>query len=162
MTDPSDPIDSVESEDTQPLKKKMSDAKKAALDKAREKAYAKRKELGEIRQQELALDKRIKEKELVVRKKRLEKAIAVMSDSDDSYEAYRNRKKGQRARQLARTPASPTAVSQPAVSQPLDLHAIPREELTAAIARDELRRRVQVDSERIAWASLFPGHDFPS
>ena len=154
MSDASGDIEATEVPSPAPreapsAKKPMSEAKAKALEAARAKAWEKRKELGALRKQEDELDRKVKERELAVRKKKVAKALEGISDSDDDEPPPRPK---------TRRPATP-AVS-PKV--PLeDLASLPTSVLTAAIAREELKRRLQVDSEQIAWASLFPGHAFP-
>ena len=158
LIEAAEPAERIDPPQAPAPKKPMSDAKKAALEKAREKAYAKRAELGAIRKQEQELDKKIKDKELAVRKKKLAKAIKVMSDSDeDSDGMERVMAVQKKKKERSQSPIMAGSQSEPEI----DPRTVPRSVLTAAIAREELKRRLQVDTERIAYASLFPGREYP-
>ena len=134
-------------------KKGMSEERLAQLAEARKKAVEKRRVLGDITRRE----KELKERELVERlekvkaaeeqarapvKKKSKKVLRPVVESDDEEEEEEEEEvKPQRSTRKARVHTN--------------------EELTAEVARAELQRRLDEQTYKLAYASIFPGHRLP-
>ena len=153
-------------------KKGMTEKQLAALAAAREKAWAKRKEMGDISAKERDLDKKMKLLALRKRKKKVEQRLAKLeagedssctSSSEEEQEAPPKRETTKhkpkhdddddggvlRPLRVARTTRAPT---------PLRIN---NAEHLASLSREMLRDKIQRESQATAFASLFPGHANP-
>ena len=136
----------TENQETKKTKRPMSDKQKESLAKARQLAWTKRRELGEVAGKERDLDKQLKLLALERRKSKVEKKLQKIKDDVPDYESSETE--------------SEDDVSIP-VPKKKAVKAIPemneKQAISAEQARELLKQKILRESQRSAYASLFPG-----
>jgi nucleolin len=167
MSENPEKSDNSDSEIVKPIKQKkqISDSKLAQLASARAKALEKKKILKDIADEEKQmkndiLNDRINEvkaydefKNKVVSKKESKNKKVVEVESDSSYDSYTESESSSEDEKPPPKNKKQKQVTYFGTKNPKSNHA-----LTAEIAKDELKRRIQNKNFNIAFQSLFPCH----
>jgi hypothetical protein len=169
MSENPDKSDNSDSEIVQPIqqKKQISDSKLAQLASARAKALEKKKILKDIADKEKQMKNDIlndrinkvkaydelKNKVVSKNKKESKNKKVVEVESDSSYDSYTESESSSEDEKPPPKNKKQKQVTYFGTKNPKSNHA-----LTAEIAKDELKRRIQNENFNIAFQSLFPCH----
>ena len=134
-------------------KREMSEKQREALKAAREKAIAKRKELGEISKKEHEIEKKMKMIQLNKRKKKVEKKLEKLSKDESDYSSSdeeiivkkkSNKKYVATKRPVERKPQAPIMQDEPK-----------KESIDLEYTKEMLKKKILNEQLANAYASLF-------
>lgn len=177
MTDTDEPQELIEEvrvdEVPTRVKKGMTEKQLAALAAAREKAWAKRKEMGDISAKEKELEKKMRLLALRKRKKKVEQRLAKLEAGEDSSCTSSSEeeevpiKSSTKRGKPRKPPADDDDMDEPRPLRVAPTRPPPLIEVTgsaeqlATMSREMLREKIQRESQAAAFASLFPGRANP-
>lgn len=151
------------------VKKGMTERQLAALAAAREKAWAKRKEMGDISAKEKELEKKMRLLALRKRKKKVEQRLAKLEAGEDSSctSSSSEEETPIKPKPKPRKPLADDDMDEPRplrvapTRPPTPIEVTGSAEQLATMSREMLREKIQRESQAAAFASLFPGRANP-